>query len=124
MGRSTVGTPRTGYAGYGWGGIGSDSKAMTIDEEIGQAMGSDCESMEMAKRPEIAVTTDAHDARNHSHSWSYNNAIGMATTTYVRGGEEAKSVGEREGEGEGTREVDFVYGYGIRRTTVITTQRE
>lgn len=97
---------------------------MTIDEEIGQAMGSDCDSMEMAKRLGVAVPTDAYDARNHSHSRSYNDAMGMATTTYVRGGEAAKSVDEREGEGEGTREADFVYGYGIRKTTVITTQRE
>lgn len=100
---------------------------MTIDEEIGQAMGSDSESMEMQKRPGLAVSSvgsDVHDghAGGHGQSRSYNEAMGMGTTTYVRGGE-AKSVDEREGQGE-TREADFVYGYGIRATTVVTTQRE
>lgn len=100
---------------------------MTIDEEIGHAMGSDTSSLEMAEglgKPGIAITTDGYDARNHSHSRSYNEAMGMGTTTYVRGGEEAKSVSEGTEGTEGTREVDFVYGYGIRRTTVVTTQRE
>lgn len=96
---------------------------MTIDEEIGHAMGSDSESLEMTKRPGLAVTADVHDGRNHSHSRSYNGAMGMGTTTYVKGGEEVREEAKAENP-EGMREADFVYGYGIRRTTVVTTERE
>ena len=127
--------------GFGAGGMGRGSMgyirsgkgsgAMTVDEEIG-AVGSDGESVEMSKRPGVPVSREVRggsgNGRSHGREGSFNEAMGLGTTTYVSAlGREGRSVGgsgdERDAE-EGMREADFVYGYGIRRTTVVTTERE
>ncbi len=101
-------------------------RPMTIDEEVGMARGgsnSSLEELEM-KTPGLAVTRE-HGGHSYSRSdterrvqMDRGRQLAMGTTTYVRGGDE--SVNGREGE----QNADFVYGYGIRRTTVVTTQRD
>ena len=84
------------------------------DEEIGIAMGYSDEDVEM-KQPVRAVVRP----------------VQFGTTTYVKGGDSREDdSGERRkavrygSHSEEVDSADFVYGYGIRATTVVTTKRE
>lgn len=127
-GAGGIGSPRGNVEYYGGVRSGERKGVRMNEEDIGMAMGYSDDDVEL-KSPQRAYTGSGTTNYSGSTVREGREPVRFGTTTYVKGGAqiEEKELKDESRHGSVNEEVnnaDFVYGYGIRATTVVETRRE